>query len=90
MSATGSVRVSDEQQRLPDKYDCLPCRVMGATVFCGLGTYAYFAGHYNLRSENAQRIQQGKAPLRWLKARGGGVTGLAATLFGLGLYRLVN
>lgn len=82
--------ISDSSKVASEKYDCTPCRIMGATVFTGLGTYAYFAGHYNLRTEHAERLRLGKQPLRWMGARRGGVTTLAATLVGLGLYRLVN
>jgi hypothetical protein len=86
-TAATSAHVQPERHEIvPDT----PCRIMGATVFTGLGTYAYFAGHYNLRTEQAERLRLGKAPLRWLRARKGGVTGIAATLIGLGFYRLVN
>ncbi|KAF4306865.1 hypothetical protein GTA08_BOTSDO04904 [Botryosphaeria dothidea] len=68
--------------------DCTPCRVMGASAFIGLGIYSYLSGHSQLRQERA-RILASKS-LLGLRARKASITGLAATLVGLGVYRLVN
>lgn len=63
-------------------------RTPGASAFIGLGIYSYLSGHSQLRQERA-RILASKS-LLGLRARKASITGLAATLVGLGVYRLVN
>ncbi|OCK75670.1 hypothetical protein K432DRAFT_361684 [Lepidopterella palustris CBS 459.81] len=68
--------------------DCLPCRVVGAGAFIGLGVYSYFSGHYQLRQQQKAIIMS--KSIFGMKLRQAGITGIAATLVGLGIYRFVN
>lgn len=68
--------------------DCLPCRVTGAAAFIGLGAYSYFSGHAQLRQQEAKILKSGTR--LGMKSRQIGITGIAMSLVGLGLYRLVN
>jgi len=68
--------------------DCLPCRVIGATAFIGLGAYSYVSGTYQLKQQQAKIIKSGS--LLGVKSRQTGITGIALTLVGLGVWRLVN
>ncbi|PSS27331.1 hypothetical protein M430DRAFT_38113 [Amorphotheca resinae ATCC 22711] len=68
--------------------DCLPCRVTGATAFIGLGAYSYFSGHSQLKAQEA-KILQSKS-LFGMKSRQAGITTIALSLVGMGLWRLVN
>lgn len=68
--------------------DCLPCRVTGAAAFIGLGAYSYFSGHAQLRQQEAKILKSGS--MLGIRSRQMGITGIAASLLGLGLYRLVN
>jgi hypothetical protein len=68
--------------------DCLPCRVTGAAAFIGLGAYSYFSGHAQLRQQESKILKSGTR--LGLKSRQMGITGIAMSLVGLGLYRLVN
>lgn len=84
-------------------YDCTSCRVMGktrtivatrsysiadftsgASAFIGLGAYTYWSGHRQLRLNEQQIINAGKVNMA---ARRLGITGLALSLGGIGLYR---
>lgn len=65
--------------------DCLPCKVTGAAAFIGLGAYTYWSGHKQLldmRKEIAKSFFG-------LKSRQMGINGIAMTLLGMGVYRLV-
>jgi hypothetical protein len=73
-------------QDKPD--DCLPCRVTGAAAFIGLGAYSYFSGHAQLRQQEAKILKSGT--MFGIRSRQMGITGIAMSLVGLGLYRLVN
>jgi len=68
--------------------DCLPCRIMGASAFIGLGAYSYFSGHAQLKAAEAQ-ISKSKS-LFGMKSRQAGITSIALTLVGMGVWRLVN
>lgn len=68
--------------------DCLPCRITGAGAFIGLGIYSYVSGQAQLRKQEAKILKSGK--LLGFQTRQAGITGLAMTLVGLGVYRLVN
>jgi hypothetical protein len=68
--------------------DCLPCRVIGASAFIGLGVYSYYSGHAQLLAQ--QKAIAKSASMFGLKSRQTGITGIAATLVGMGLWRLVN
>jgi hypothetical protein len=68
--------------------DCLPCRVIGASAFIGLGAYSYFSGHSQLKQQEAEIIKSAK--LLGMKSRRAGITGIALSLLGVGVYRLVN
>ncbi|KAI9740877.1 MAG: hypothetical protein M1818_004482 [Claussenomyces sp. TS43310] len=68
--------------------DCLPCRVTGAAAFVGLGTYSYLSGHRQLREQQAQILKSGS--MFGMRSRQMGITGIAMTLVGMGLWRLVN
>lgn len=56
----------------------------GASAFIGLGAYTYWSGHRQLRLNEKQILNAGKVGMA---ARSMGITGLAATLIGLGAYR---
>ena len=66
--------------------DCLPCRVTGAAAFVGLGVYSYISGHSQLRAQKAEIAKS----FIGMRPRQAGITGIATTLVGLGLWRLVN
>ncbi|THW03726.1 hypothetical protein D6D17_03522 [Aureobasidium pullulans] len=66
-------------------YDCLSCRVMGATAFGTLGAYTYWSGHRELRTREAEIMKSGSRLT--MAARRLGITGLSGTLVGLGLWR---
>lgn len=68
--------------------DCLPCKVTGAAAFIGLGTYSYFSGHSQLLAQQTAIAKSGS--MFGLKSRQTGITGIAATLVGMGLWRLLN
>ncbi|KAM3074664.1 hypothetical protein ACMFMG_008092 [Clarireedia jacksonii] len=68
--------------------DCLPCRITGATAFIGLGAYSYFSGQSQLKAQEA-KILQSKS-IFGMKSRQAGITGIAMTLVGMGLWRLRN
>ncbi|ORY10067.1 hypothetical protein BCR34DRAFT_486275 [Clohesyomyces aquaticus] len=65
--------------------DCTPCRVMGSTAFIGLGAYTYFSGHAQLRAQEAAILKSGSR--FQMGSRRAGITGIAASLVGLGVYR---
>ncbi|KAI5257936.1 hypothetical protein E4T42_00694 [Aureobasidium subglaciale] len=66
-------------------YDCLSCRVMGATAFTALGTYTYWSGHRELRTRELEIMRSGSKLT--MAARRLGITGLSGMLIGLGLWR---
>ncbi|PWW76624.1 hypothetical protein C7212DRAFT_279315 [Tuber magnatum] len=67
--------------------DCLPCRAIGSAAFIGLGIYTLFSGRSQLRVQEAAILKSGT---RWgIGARRLGIHGIAATLVGLGIYRMV-
>lgn len=68
--------------------DCLPCRMTGAAAFIGLGAYSYFSGRAQLRQQEAKILKSGT--MFGMRSRQIGITGIAMSLVGLGLYRLVN
>lgn len=57
----------------------------GSAAFIGLGTYTYVSGHSQLKAQEAV-IQKSKS-MFGLASRRAGVTGTAAVLVGLGIYR---
>ncbi|KAF2729175.1 hypothetical protein EJ04DRAFT_476026 [Polyplosphaeria fusca] len=65
--------------------DCTPCRVMGAGVFIGLGTYTYMSGHSQLKKQEA--IIRKSGSMFGMASRRFGITSMAAGLVGMGLYR---
>jgi len=72
-----------------DKFeDCMPCRIMGATTFAGLGVFSYFSGQNQLQQQRAQIIKSGS--MFGMKSRQAGITTISLTLVGLGFWRLVN
>lgn len=68
--------------------DCLPCRVMGGGAFIGLGVYSYISGQSRLRQQQAGILNS--KSMFGMRSRQAGITSIAATLVGLGIYRLVN
>lgn len=61
---------------------------LGAAAFMGLGAYSYFSGHSQLKAQQA-KILQSKS-IFGMKSRQAGITTIALTLGGMGLWRLVN
>jgi len=68
--------------------DCLPCRVIGATAFIGLGTYSYFSGKRQLRQQQAAILKS--KSMFGMRTRQAGITTIATILVGMGVWRLVN
>ena len=86
--------------------DCMPCRIigwlvlaisndmpltlrcLGASAFIGLGTYSYFSGRYQLRRQEAAILKSGS--MFGMRTRQTGISGIAAVLIGMGLWRLIN
>ncbi len=62
--------------------------VAGGSAFIGLGLYSYYSGQHQLRQQ--QEVIMKSKSLFGMRARRGGITAIAATLVGLGLWRLVN
>jgi hypothetical protein len=69
-------------------YDCLPCRVTGAAALIGLGTYSYFSGNAQLKQQEAKILKSGS--IFGMRTRKLGIRGVALSLVGMGLWRLVN
>ncbi|ATZ49421.1 hypothetical protein BCIN_04g05730 [Botrytis cinerea B05.10] len=95
--APNSAQSLDRQERLTDvlkrdeaqwKDDCLPCRLTGSFAFIGLGVYSYFSGQSQLKAQEA-KILKSKS-MFGMKSRQTGITGIALTLVGMGLWRLKN
>ena len=61
---------------------------LGAAAFMGLGIYSYFSGHTQLQAQQA-KILQSKS-MFGMKSRQAGITSIAISLVGMGLWRLVN
>lgn len=61
---------------------------LGATAFIGLGTYSYFSGHAQLKANEAQILKS--KSLFGMKSRQAGISTIALTLVGMGIWRLVN
>ncbi|KAG9242697.1 hypothetical protein BJ878DRAFT_514181 [Calycina marina] len=71
-----------------DFEDCLSCRLTGATVLIGAGAYSYYSGHRNLQLQQARILASN--PRIGMKGRQVGITSIALSLVGLGMYRLIN
>lgn len=68
--------------------DCLSCRLTGAGAFIGLGTYSYISGQSQLKAQRTKILKSGS--MFGMKSRQAGITGIAAMLVGVGVWRLVN
>jgi len=85
--------------------DCLVCRLtgsslvstasrcsfdktLGAAAFVGLGAYSFWSGMYHINTKQKQILKSG-SPFG-IASRKAGIAGIAATLCGMGMYRLVN
>lgn len=68
--------------------DCLSCRITGAGAFMGLGAYSYFSGHKQLEQQRALILKS--KSMFGMRSRQMGITGIAMSLVGMGLWRLVN
>ena len=65
---------------------CVPS--IGASALIGLGAYSYFSGRHQLHQ---QRVAIANSRSMFgMKSRQAGVTGIAATLVGMGVWRLFN
>ncbi|EQC52968.1 hypothetical protein SJAG_06468 [Schizosaccharomyces japonicus yFS275] len=82
-----NTRFKDNFKRIPpidpndprfERVDCLPCRLVGASAFTGLGVYAYV---------QSRRLPH-NVPL--YRTKRFGILGLATAFALTGLYRLVN
>ncbi|CAG8976520.1 hypothetical protein HYALB_00006016 [Hymenoscyphus albidus] len=71
-----------------DRDDCMPCRIVGASAFIGLGAYSWYSGHTQLERQQA-KILASKS-MFGMKSRQAGITTIALSLVGLGLFRLAN
>ncbi|KAF8461942.1 hypothetical protein BDZ91DRAFT_850893 [Kalaharituber pfeilii] len=70
--------------------DCLPCRIIGSAAFIGLGTYTFFNGRKQLREDVLKQAIEKSGSNFGLAARRATIHGIAASLVGLGLYRLMK
>jgi hypothetical protein len=61
---------------------------LGASALIGLGVYSYFSGRHQLRQQEAAIVRSGS--VFGMGARRAGISGIAAVLVGMGLWRLVN
>jgi len=68
-----------------DRGDCLPCRVIGSAAFAGLGAYTYISGMSQLAAK--ETVIARSNTIFGIGARRLGIQGMAASLFGLGVYR---
>lgn len=75
-------------EREKAKYDCLPCRITGAAALIGLGAYSYFSGNAQLKQQETKILKSGS--MFGMRTRQLGVRGIALSLVGMGLWRLVN
>ncbi|KAA8903052.1 hypothetical protein FN846DRAFT_908291 [Sphaerosporella brunnea] len=74
-----------EALREDRREDCTPCKAIGAVAFMGLGAYIYVSGMSQLA---AQEAEIARANTRFgIGIRRLGIQGMAAGLFGLGIYR---
>ena len=62
--------------------------VVGATALIGLGGYSYFSGKYQLQQQETAILRSGSR--FGMQSRRMGLVGIAGSLIGLGLWRLVN
>ncbi|KAF2257743.1 hypothetical protein CC78DRAFT_622373 [Lojkania enalia] len=67
------------------EYDCIPCQILGSGAFIGLGVYTYISGHNQLTKREALIRKSGSR--LGMGGRRVGITGMAATLVGIGIYR---
>ena len=60
----------------------------GASAFIGLGAYSYFSGKHQLRQQQTAIL---KSKSRFgIRSRQAGISTIAATLAGMGVWRLLN
>ncbi|KAI5367324.1 hypothetical protein Slin15195_G024510 [Septoria linicola] len=69
-------------------YDCSSCRIMGSTVFTGLGAYTYWSGMRQLRQQESVILKSGSR--FGMFPRKVAIVATSAVCAGLGMYRLVN
>ena len=76
---------------------CIPIRAslftvanyqLGAAAFIGLGGYSYLSGQNQLQMQKATIQKSGSR--FGMKSRQAGLTGIAMTFVGMGLWRLIN
>ncbi|EXJ88786.1 hypothetical protein A1O3_01850 [Capronia epimyces CBS 606.96] len=77
-----------EDPKAFEKEDCLSCRVLGSTALVSLGGYTYYSGMQQLKQQR-KVIELSKSKYKY-GSRQLGIVSLSATLFGLGIYRMVN
>ncbi|MCJ1425005.1 hypothetical protein MMC29_002893 [Sticta canariensis] len=70
------------------KDDCLSCRLTGATALIGLGAYSYFSSKHQLQLREAA-IKRSASKFG-MRSRHAGISGIALSFVGMGLWRLVN
>lgn len=68
--------------------DCAPCRLMGASVFIGLGGYTYYSGRKQLKEREIEIIKRGGR--LGMGGRRVAIAGMSAALVGVGLWRLFD
>lgn len=60
----------------------------GSAVFIGGGAYAYISGQSQLKAQEAAILKS--KSIFGMASRRAGITGLSATMIGLGIYRWFN
>lgn len=70
------------------KDTCLSCKITGATAFTGLGAYSYFSGKKQLNLREAAIKKSGSR--FGMQSRQAGITGIALTFVGMGIWRLIH
>ncbi|MCJ1335261.1 hypothetical protein MMC09_000529 [Bachmanniomyces sp. S44760] len=74
--------------KMDNQYNCLTCRLTGAAALFGLGGYSFLTGRYQLQQQRTKILRSGSR--FGMKSRQTGITGIAMTFVGLGIYRLIN
>ncbi|KAJ4395989.1 hypothetical protein N0V93_000205 [Gnomoniopsis smithogilvyi] len=80
------VKANDIIRQEQREYDCMPCRVVGATAFIGLAGYSYWEGMRQLEVNRAKIIKS--KSMIGMRPRKVGLAGISLGLFWMGIYRL--
>ncbi|KAM3425527.1 hypothetical protein BST61_g7473 [Cercospora zeina] len=85
---SSDIKLSQTLKAQRKDYDCTPCRLMGSTVFVGLGAYTYYSGMKQLREQESVILKSGSRIKMF--PRKVAILATSVVCAGLGMYRLVN